>query len=144
MSTDDGRGEIGLVLVWSLNRLAIWSAQATYEGPGPVRGPRAGTRAVGHKRAAGKKEGRGPVRRPVGKKVDRRQAYRGVGDFGAVGNKRAVGKKEGRGPVRRPVGKKEGRGQAYRAVGHLRPASNERAAINTEARIQLEARTKAR
>ena len=77
-------------------------------------------------------------------KEGRRQAYRGVGDFGAVGNKRAAGKKEGRGPVRRPVGKKEGRVQAYRAVGHLRPASNERAAINTEARIQLEARTKAR
>ena len=71
MSTDDGRGEIGLVLVWSLNRLAIWSAQATYEGPGPVRGPWAGTRAVGNKRAVGKKEGRGPVRRPVGKKEGR-------------------------------------------------------------------------
>ena len=50
----------------------------------------------GNKRAAGKKEGRGPVRRAAGKKAGRRQAYRGVGDFGAAGNKRAVGKKEGR------------------------------------------------
>ena len=50
-------------------------------------------------------------------KEGRRQAYRGVGDFGAVCNKRAVGKKEGR-------------GQARRAVGHLRAASNERAAGN--------------
>ena len=67
-----------------------------------------------------------------------------IGNLERRGNKRAVGKKEGRGPVRRPVGKKEGRGPARWAVGHLGPASNERAAINTEARIQLEARTKAR
>ena len=80
----------------------------------------------------------------MSKKEGRRQAYRGVGDFGAAGNKRAAGKKEGRGQVRRAVGKKEGRGQARRAVGHLRPASNERGAINTEARIQLGARTKTR
>ena len=80
----------------------------------------------------------------MSKKEGRRQAYRGVGDFGAAGNKRAAGKKEGRGQVRRAVGKKEGRGQARRAVGHLRPASNERAAINTEACIQVEARTKTR
>lgn len=32
----------------------------------------------------------------VGKKEGRRQAYRGVGDFGAAVNKRAVGKGEGR------------------------------------------------
>ena len=144
MSTDDGRGEIGLALVWSLNRREPWSAQATYEGRGPVRGPWAGTRAVGHKRAVGKKEGRGQVRRAVGKAEGRWRARRAVGHKRAVGHNRAAGKKEGCGQVRRAVGKKEGRGQAYRSVGHLGPASNERAAIKTEARIQLEARTKAR
>ena len=74
----------------------------------------------------------------MSKKEGRRQAYRGVGDFGAAGNKRAAGKKEGRGPVRRAVGKKEGRAQARRAVGHLRPAGNKRAVGKKEGREEQE------
>ena len=112
--------ELGAIFHWQFG--APWQQK----GRSQERGPWARTQA-----AREQEEGRW-------------QAYRGVGDFGAVGNKRAVGKKEGRGPVRRAVGKKEGRGQARWAVGHLRPASNERAAINTEARIHLEARTKTR
>ena len=62
----------------------------------------------------------------MSKKEGRRQAYRGVGDFGAAGNKRAAGKKEGRGPVRRPVSKKEGRWQAYRGVGDFWAVGNKK------------------